>query len=308
MHSNLRNRSVFNPPSSDNRHLEVFKNMVCNDLDQLKIKKVRDSQVIRRGICSLEQRRDIVIRPADKGGGLVVLSKAYYQAEMLQLLNDQDTYLLLRGDPMLTFKNNLHALIENGKRKGILNPKEVSYLDPFYCRTPIIYILPKMHKNSEQPPGRPIVNGIDSVTSRLGQYLDFFLQPLVTKTKAYLSDTKHILQILHTLPCTSSSILITADVGSLYTIIDHSEALISVQWALATTELSADHVSFLLESLEFCLLNNYFWFSGDYFLQIRGVAMGARFAPSVANLFMTHWEEEVIFHDPPSVNMLQKVH
>lgn len=205
---------------------------------------------------------------------------------MLWLLNDQNTYRLLRGDPMLMFKNSLHALVDDGKSKGILNSKEASYLNPFYCRTPIIYILPKMHKNSEQPPGRPIVNGIDLVTSRLGQYLDFFLQPLVTKTKAYLRDTKQVLQILHTLPCTPSSILITADVGSLYTIIDHREALISAKWALAATDLSDEHVSFLLESLEFCLLNNYFWFSGNYFLQIRGMAMGACFAPSVANLFI----------------------
>lgn len=57
-HSNLRNRSVFNPLCSDNRHLEVFRNMVCHDLDQLKIKKARDSQAIKRGISSLEQRKD----------------------------------------------------------------------------------------------------------------------------------------------------------------------------------------------------------------------------------------------------------
>ena len=70
-HSNLRNRSTFNPQYTDTRHLDVFRNMVCKDLESLNIKRVKDSQCIKRGILSLEKRNDIVIRPADKGGGLL---------------------------------------------------------------------------------------------------------------------------------------------------------------------------------------------------------------------------------------------
>ena len=290
---------MFNPQGQDSRHLDVFKNLVCKDLEDLRIKNVRDSHHIKKGIKSLELRNDIVIRPADKGGGLVVLSKTYYQEEMTRLLSDSDTYLLLRGDPMVHFKNELHSLVEKGKQEGVLNKKKSSYLDPFYCRTPIIYFLPKLHKNSERPPGRPIVNGIDSVTSRLGQYLDYFLQPLVSKMEAYLRDTKQVIQILDTLTCTQDTILVTADVGSLYTIIDHEAAIASIVWALKDTDLNSQHVQFILDGLNFCLLKNYFWYNKNFYLQQRGVAMGARFAPSVANLFMAHWEEETVFGNRP---------
>ena len=228
-----------------------------------------------------------------------MLSKAYYFEEMSRLLSDRSTYSVLRGDPMVMYKNELHSLVEVGKGKGVLNSKEASYLDPFYCRTPIIYFLPKLHKDAERPPGRPIVNGIDSVSSRLGQYLDVFLQPLVCRLPAYLRDTKQIIQILDTIPCTPNTILVTADVGSLYTIIDHEAALTSVRWALESSDLSYDHVQFLLDCLKFCLLRNYFWFNKEFFLQQCGVAMGARFAPSVANLFMAHWERDIVFQDRP---------
>lgn len=67
---------------------------------------------------------------------------------------------------------------------------------PYTCRIPVIYILPKVHKNKENPTGSPIVNGIDSVGARLGEYLDFFLQPVVRETKVYLKYTKHLIQIL----------------------------------------------------------------------------------------------------------------
>ena len=81
----------------------------------------------------------------------MVLSKSYYYEEMNRLLSDRNTYSLLRGDPMVGFKNELHSLIEVGKSNGTLNSKEAAYIDPFHCRTPIIYFLPKLHKNAERP-------------------------------------------------------------------------------------------------------------------------------------------------------------
>lgn len=48
-------------------------------------------------------------------------------------------------------------------------------------------------------------------------------------------------------------------------------------------------------ALEFCLSHNYFWFAGRFCTQKRGVAMGAKFSPSLANLFMSEWEDRHIY-------------
>lgn len=44
--------------------------------------------------------------------------------------------------------------------------------------------------------------------------------------------------------------------------------------------------------------HNYFWYEDQFFLQLTCVAMLTKFAPSVANLLMAHWEESVIFAPP----------
>lgn len=54
------------------------------------------------------------------------------------------------------------------------------------------------------------------------------------------------------------------------------------------TDLMLD--SFVIDLLDFVLRHNYFIFSGAYFRQISGTAMGARCAPSYANLFKGWWE------------------
>jgi hypothetical protein len=47
----------------------------------------------------------------------------------------------------------------------------------------------------------------------------------------------------------------------------------------------------ILEPLKLCLENNDFKFNGKWFLQISGTAMGKKFAPSYANIFMAEWEK-----------------
>lgn len=46
------------------------------------------------------------------------------------------------------------------------------------------------------------------------------------------------------------------------------------------------------------LKNSFFWYSGNNFFPKIAVAMGAKFAPSVAGHFMAKWEEEKIFSKP----------
>lgn len=48
-------------------------------------------------------------------------------------------------------------------------------------------------------------------------------------------------------------------------------------------------------ALDYCLSHNYFWYLGKYYTQIKGVAMGAKFAPSLAHLFMSAWEDKFIY-------------
>lgn len=97
-----------------------------------------------------------------------------------------------------------------------MTKKEARYLVPEAPRLPVIYQLPKIHKNKHCPPGRPILSGIDSILSRVWEYLDYFLQPIVQKSPSYLSDSKHLMNLLQDIPIDDDTILVTIDVESLY--------------------------------------------------------------------------------------------
>lgn len=87
--------------------------------------------------------------------------------------------------------------------------------------TPVIYVLPKIHKDPVNPPGRPIVFGMESVTAPLAQYLDKCLTTLLLNTKSYIKDTSDFLSKIQDIRLSADSILVSWDVSSLYTIIPH---------------------------------------------------------------------------------------
>lgn len=52
---------------------------------------------------------------------------------------------------------------------------------------------------------------------------------------------------------------------------------------------------FLVHALDLAMSHNFFWYDKQFFRQKKGVAMGAKYAPSVANLFMSYLEKDAIF-------------
>lgn len=136
-----------------------------------------------------------------------------------------------------------------------------------------------MHKCTKNPPGRPIIAGIGSLTSNLSQYIDKHLQ------KFYLRDTTSLIQEVQTIEWKSDYQWATLDVTSLYTNIPHDKGILCIKTFLDMDVLMPNRQFFFIhDSIEFILKHNYFNFNGQIFIQTTGTAMGTRFAPSFANM------------------------
>lgn len=136
---------------------------------------------------------EIVIRNADKGGGIVILDKTYYMEKADRILANKDYYRILENNPLSDHIASYTDLIIAAYQDGVLNKKEKEFLHLKNPVMAIFYFLPKIHKDTNKPPGRPIIAGIDSLTSRLSHYIDLYLQKYVTKLLSYLRDTSSVI-------------------------------------------------------------------------------------------------------------------
>lgn len=219
-----------------------------------------------------------------------------YIQEALRQLSDTQTYQLLSSNPTLPFKHKLSALLDRAVSMGIFSHSDKEKLIPGHSIMPIFHHLPKVHKGLQPLTGRPIVAGIGSLNERLGEWVDSQLQPLATSLPGYLRDTKQLLSKLHHLRWESGYRWISCDVTSLYSSIPHNLGIQAVAWALKESgRFSLILQDFILQALDYLLTHNFFMFDGGYYLQRCGASMGAKFSPSLANIFMGWWERSRVF-------------
>ena len=172
---------------------------------------------------------------------------------------------------------------KSGKALSVENPK-----------TPRFYMLPKIHKPNN--PGRPVVSSVNSPSSNISQYADFYLQPIVQSLKAYIKDTTDFINKIDGITeLPAESILVTMDVRSLYTNIPHREGINAVAKALENIKETQISTRVIIKLLSLILHLNNFSFNGKHYQQTQGCTMGSKCSPSYANLFMGDFEEKFIY-------------
>ena len=87
----FHNKGTWNPINDIERALDTFLVAVKLDITTTKLKPTQDNLTVteRQAIGQLKQRPDIIIRPADKGSGFVVIDKTLYIDECNRQLTDK---------------------------------------------------------------------------------------------------------------------------------------------------------------------------------------------------------------------------
>ena len=262
----------------------------------LKPKPIRNLNLTADEIGALKNLRtrdDIVIKPADKGGAVVVWSRQAYIQEALRQLDSQQHYTPNPGSRLSTDNTIIFKTIKQEIDSGNL-PHSGHLLKVQTPRQPHFYMLPKIHKPSS--PGRPIVSACSCPTEHISQFLDSILQPLVNSLPSYIKDSTHALQIIKGLndsPNFQPSLLLTMDVTALYTNIPHKDGLTALRHYLDLRPSPSPPSDTLLRLAELVLNLNSFEFNGQFYQQVSGVAMGTKMGPSYACLFMGHLEQKM---------------
>ena len=164
--------------------------------------------------------------------------------------------------------------------RGGLSKDTLDYFlvkDPKFAR---FYLLPKIHKRLYDIPGRPVISNCGYYIENISSFLYYHLQPLAQKVKSYIKDTNHFLSKLKSImKLPQGAILCTIDVVALYPNIPHNECLNSFRRFLELRENKQIPSDTLIELGEIVLKNNFFEFDKKTFKQVRGTAIGTKFAP-----------------------------
>ena len=232
--------STFTPKPNKNQELEK----ICKTLmeTEIKMKKTTDNiSSLKNGLNSLIKittENEIVIKPADKGSIITVMSPEFYLNMCDSHLQNEEYYECIQdNDPSPLPKNRIIAYAK--KYKHLLTENEYKTLTQKTYKISNFYMLPKLHKSKELNDiilaknseyinvdkiltieGRPIVAGPCYHTSVVSQILHVIMEPTLSFIKHILKDSFDFIDRIDT-QCTVNTILSTCDIKSLYTNIQH---------------------------------------------------------------------------------------
>ncbi|XP_053576073.1 uncharacterized protein LOC128665863 [Bombina bombina] len=289
--TDLKKKSTYMPSFSSIPNISVFVQNVSQELTQVQTTKIVNDNLTkseRRALKELINHQELVIKPADKGGNVVIHSQEYYIKEAMRQLLDETQYAKSSFEEFHKSHNELLFLLNEARRNNLITSQEFVFLYNHKPKTPVFYWIPKLHKSIKNPPGRPIISGMGGPTEGISNYIDRFLQPFVNDLRTFVQDSTDVIKKLDGINVTDKTILVSLDVESLYSSIPHSIGIATCEKFLNTRGVGyGKHSKFVSELLKFVLENNIFVFDGKYYKQKQGTAMGGYMCPNLC--LFTSW-------------------
>ena len=254
--------------------------------------------------CALKELaalENIIIQKADKGNVIVVVDKADYVRKMEDLLKDTSKFQPISFDKingdlrhLLDKQEEIKDFLENLKNKNIISEQDFAKMAPVGCSLGILYGLCKVHKEvpvgDRCPPFRPILSAIGTASYNLAKFLVPLLAPLTTNQYVCKDSFSFATEVRNQNP---DLYMASFDVDSLFTNIPLDETIeICVKKLFGRKhKYKGFNKSEFRSLLQFAVKDNLILFNGKYYIQIDGVAMGSPLGPTLANIFLCHWEE-----------------
>ena len=249
------------------------------------------SQQQRTLIKEFNCDRSIVVRKADKSNVFVVLNRERYTSGIAEILSDDTKFKKIDADPTETIKKEINELISqvNNQTDQKLQ-KLIGHYEPGY-----IYANPKIHKSMQNPPYRPIISQIGTVTYEISKYINSLIVPYLPK-QFQANSTYEFLSVLR--DCNATGMIASLDVESLFTnvpVMDTIDIILNNTYEHSTMAPPRIPRNIMKHLLEICTTKTPFRnLDGDLFVQKEGVSMGSALGPTFANFYMCHLENKVL--------------
>ncbi|KAI0990062.1 hypothetical protein GJ496_009394 [Pomphorhynchus laevis] len=153
------------------------------------------NQDILKGIKSLRDNSEILIKKADKGNEPVLWDKEEYIHEGLRQLNSQN-YEICKDTALIDAKMAVENLLTKYTSNNTITTETMHELNCRNATPGRMYFLPKTHKNEYPVKGRPIISTNNSPTEKLSKYIDNLMKPLLTKVPSMIRNSGDFLKKL----------------------------------------------------------------------------------------------------------------
>ena len=249
-------------------------------------------------IRQLFHDNSIVIRPADKGSGIVIMDAETYTDQLEKEMFESKSYEEVKEDMSVKISNKIKKLVNGMHKNGSITSEVKKYLWPSEIQPGKLQANPKIHKkiHKKEFPIRTIVNGRNHPTEKMAELVESQLEENVKSLPSYIQDTTDFLNKISTIqqPLPDNTLIFCMDVKGLYPNVPRQQAKIAVTKALEKRKNHLIPTTDVIYMMDTVLQNNNFSFNGRHYLQKEGTAIGSRLGMNYACTYLGEWETELL--------------
>ena len=215
----------------------------------------------RGALKSLTNDNEIIIKPADKGSAVVIWSKHGYLLEASNQLSDTNVYCKSNSSTLQKVNSEIKSVLRDIFNLKEIDQKIINYLTVKKLQLGRFYLLPKIHKQTMNVPGRRLISNNGTATERISSFLDFHLKNIIPAIPHILDDTRDFLyriEQLQNIP--EGTLLVSFHVVGIYPHTPHDEGLQIMKKYLDKREDQSVTSKNLYKLAEIVLKHNYFEF------------------------------------------------
>ncbi|KAK3106951.1 hypothetical protein FSP39_003763 [Pinctada imbricata] len=284
------------PAEGRNRWLDQYVTEVKNDIIKgLKRDfKMNVTKGEENALKSLMNDNSIIIRPADKGSGIVIIDADSYKTDIEKELLSNGTYEQIPETTVQKLDRKLKKTVNDMYKNGVITSDMKKYLLPSGdARKGRVQANPKLHKTGN--PNRIIINGRHTKTENIAAFVEEELSSHVTKLPSYIQDTTDFLNKLEHIsqPLPEDTIMFCLDVRALYPSIPRHEARLAAERALNERKSKSVPTKDILDLMDIVLDSNIFTFNDETYVEKIGTAIGSKLGMTYACTYMGEWEKEL---------------
>ena len=216
------------------------------------------------------------------------------------MISDSSVYkeIKVTEKDLVDLVDKSNKIFANLERRNTIQEKEKNYFKFNFKKATNVgkfYLLPKIYKSLSKAPGRPVISNCGMPTEKISEFLDHHLKPLLKQGESHVKGTGNFLEKLERVEgIPKGAILVTADVVGLHPSIPYDGGLKILRKQYDKFKDKMVPTEDIIKMADFVLKNNLFEFDCKFYQQISGTAIGTKFAPPYACIFMDFIETKFL--------------
>jgi len=274
-------------PSGDFLEVKTKLLSLVNAILKTKTKVPRKIRTLMKILNDLSKDENLYIIRPDKGNGVIVLDKSKYIEKMETILSDATKFEEAKNTNHNLYINKekkVNQMLLQLKKQGEINDDLYRRLRSTGCQPSRLYGLPKIHKDAEDPPMRPILSMTKSFCDNISKWLLELLKPFLPSDfsvqDSFLAKEKLVSSVVFDSDC-----VVSFDAVSLFTSIPVEDTVDHILDIIPSSAIPFKKDT-LKTLLMICCTNVPFMFNGKNYVQVGGLSMGSSLAPLMAEFAM----------------------